>query len=113
MIDRLNKAQERFPARLVRFVYARVLQHLLEHGADLLMEDLLCVSTVKVWRVFSSSTQSACLASVSSARMSLPLKIASRSAASSPFRREGSTARPMTSIRPMFSFLMWCSFACG
>ena len=35
----------------------------------------------------------------------------SASSAISFFRRLGSTARPMTSIRPMFSFLMWCSFA--
>ena len=32
---------------------------------------------------------------------------------SSCFRRLGRTARPMTSIRPMFSFLMWWSFAWG
>ena len=31
----------------------------------------------------------------------------------SAFRRLGRTARPMTSMRPMFSFLMWWSFAWG
>ena len=29
------------------------------------------------------------------------------------FSRPGRIARPMTSIRPMFSFLMWCSSSCG
>ena len=57
----------------------------------------------------NSSTQSACFSSISFPRMSLPSTMYSARRFSSSFRRDGSTARPITSIRPMFSFLMWCS----
>ena len=54
----------------------------------------------------NSSTQSACFSSSGLERISPPERIASARSASSCFNLDGSTARPMTSIRPIFSFLM-------
>ena len=63
-------------------------------------------SSVNVYFSFNSSIQSACFASSSSARRSSLATTALHSTSSSPYRRAGSTARPITSIRPMFSFLI-------
>ena len=57
--------------------------------------------------------QSACLAVKSLPRRSAPVKRQAATAASSSFKRAGRMARPITSIRPMFSFLMWWSSAWG
>ncbi len=62
------------------------------------------VAGVNTYCCFRPSTQSACFARVTSVRMSRRLTMACSKPASSVFSREGSTASPMTSIRPMFSF---------
>ena len=50
--------------------------------------------------------QSACDARVSVEYRSFPVRIASLSSAISPFNLAGSTASPITSISPIFSFFM-------
>ena len=57
-------------------------------------------------RTMNSSAQSACLASSSFSRRFSPFKSAVLRSAISFFSRPGRIARPITSIRPMFSFLM-------
>lgn len=52
------------------------------------------------------SVEKETIASVSVARKSVPFTSASASSAISSFRRAGSTASPITSMRPMFSFLI-------
>ena len=99
---------------LVALEDAGVLQDLLEDQPDLVLrESPRTFSAVKDGAFSARPPSRRALVSASSARRSLPSRIARLSASSSVFRRAGSTARPMTSIRPMFSFLMWWSSACG
>lgn len=110
-----------FKSRLPGFItleHARVEQHVHELAADFLLQHrfrAVCRQRSAVLREHRLN-QAACLCSrcAASSRIALPksaspVRILAISASSS-CRRPGSTASPITSIKPMFSFLMWCKF---
>src|SRR5699024_558931 len=95
-------------------INSRILQDLGEHMPDLRPEDLHDI-LLRNRRILGKKFrgQSACFAMDSSERISFPSTIYSPNSAISSFNRAGSTARPITSIRPIFSFLIWCSDGLG
>ena len=114
LLEYVDKAVECFQSFLGAFIYACVFEYLAEYFTDFLLKDMLDIFSVHI-RIGRQEF-------VYPVRVFLDLFVASDifpfeniflQELISPFRRAGRTASPITSISPMFSFLMWCSFACG
>ena len=102
-------------AGFIQLVDTGICQHLGKHLAYLILQDQVDAVAVQL-RMAGQDLLCPCgVLLQASGYCSAGTRATSISARSnsSCFRRLGRTARPMTSIRPMFSFLMWWSFAWG
>ena len=100
--DRSNETQKGLSALFGALIHARIFQNLLKYNSDLFFQNLLHIFRRKRILLFQF---------IDPVRMLFQNFIGAKSPAISPFNRAGSTASPITSIRPIFSFLIWCSFA--
>ena len=110
-----KEADKTGAACFVQLVHTGIGQHLCEHMAYLVLQDQVHIVGVQL-RVLCKDF----LGPLGMLLQGLGVLCGGRCATStsarsnsSCFRRLGSTAKPITSMRPMFSFLMWCSLAWG
>lgn len=106
-LNSCNKTFECLTSFRCTLVHTCILQYFIKDQTDFLMQNIhhivFCDLIILRKETFC---RSAWEASVSVARKSVPFTSASASSAISSFRRAGSTASPITSMRPMFSFLI-------
>ena len=114
LLQSLDKAHERFSSLFGAFIDTCVFQYMNKHLTDLLLQDLFDVVRIDFfvfWKEFLYPVRM--FFDLSLLLMSFPSRMYSFRSSISSFRRAGRTASPITSIRPMFSFLIWWYCACG